>query len=157
MRDTGFVPKIKLWEFEGNVYIWRFLGRRKFMSGWHFVATEPALKSLLALVEIMLAEPSRARKRIPLSPPSQEIVYYAHGHDWPWEPASELYLALADEETTEPWKLQLDKGTLCLTCDTAHMRKLKESLEDQLKGEDDFCIWPSNGHPRFEPMTLWFW
>lgn len=156
MRVTAFTPKIKLWSLREQVYIWHYRHRTKTMSGWHLKATKEACSSLLELIDIMLESPLYAKKQIPVSLPTLEVMkgFTANGE---WSAPTVWTLHLLHEMPRDYWNLQVEKETLLLSCGVTKLLELRNALEEMLHGADDFSVSPTLRQKGEEPMLLWFW
>jgi hypothetical protein len=135
------------WKQAGSLYLWRYAAARRDYEGWHLTADADACRSILDLLDRMLAAPYSSRKEISLGRVAEGVTRVV-GCNAPVRPATTLILVAPRGERPEEWSITAAGNRVTLWSGQEGLRALRAGLEAIERGEGDYS---------FGAPPLWFW
>ena len=138
------------WHQSGSVSLWRYTENERNYPGWHLNADEAGCRSLVALLEALVADGGGSRT-LKLSAPTESQLRVPNNRSGraAWVSPEKLRVVLSS--SPGEWTFPAEMAPAALTLGSSWLDPIRTGIEGIAKGSGDFSIGGARGLP------LWFW
>lgn len=149
---------IENYNFNGKVYVWKYLENYKNYPGWNFTVDKMAAKQLTELFSLMLSSEFPTKKKIETSVPSKpqlEVPNNLHGKA-DYKTKSTVVFNLKKSGKSDLWNIVEQDDSLEIILGIEKLYELNNAIGKILLGEGDFAIYDKNEKSRDNLFYIWW-
>jgi hypothetical protein len=146
------MDQIYRWQQEGTISLWHYRVNTRSFRGWHLSADDAGCRSLLSLVDALVAAPPGTMRTVRLTAPSTQLLSVPNNRGSSVDAPTRLRLLSAG--ANDAWRWDLEDARLTLELGANHAFALKRGLLDIAAGNGDYNMAPNN---NADPLWFWWW